>query len=99
MSEFNVITDQFDYQPDETATFTVSGFNAGSTVQLTLNNIIGPGADGIYGTPDDILGTTLTGTGSLGTITDGGFGDLDGALNGVITTSWYVNSDALEQSF
>ncbi|WKY27848.1 DUF5801 repeats-in-toxin domain-containing protein [Pseudomonas donghuensis] len=88
-----VTTDQADYAPGSTAIITASGFAAGSTVALEVEHATGPGADNVWGTPDDVLDTN-TGEGhEPWYVTDGGAGDLDGQVNGSVTTSWYVNPD------
>src|SRR5262245_39941278 len=93
-----VTTNQQDYAPGSTAAITTTNLTAGGTVSFKVAHI-DPGADGIYGTADDVLVDELSGTGTPWTITDGGFGDLDGLVNGAILTSWYVNSDAANQAF
>ncbi|WP_223543571.1 DUF5801 repeats-in-toxin domain-containing protein [Pseudomonas sp. GL-B-12] len=88
-----VTTDLKDYAPGSTAIITASGFAAGSTVTLEVDHAIGAGADGVWGTSDDVLDTN-TGEGhEPWSVTDGGAGDLDGQVNGSVTTSWYVNPD------
>ncbi|WP_210242677.1 SdrD B-like domain-containing protein, partial [Bradyrhizobium ivorense] len=93
-----VSTDLSDYAPGSTATFTATKVAPGGAVQFTVWHSIGPGPDGIWGTIDDQLGAPLSG-GDPWIVTDGGAGDLDGVVNGTITTSWYVNADAANQSF
>lgn len=88
-----VTSDLKDYAPGSTATVTASGFAPGSTVEFQVEHATGPGADNVWGTPDDVLDTD-TGEGhDPWYVTDGGVGDLDGKVNGSITTSWYVNPD------
>jgi hypothetical protein len=88
-----VTTNLSDYAPGSTATITASGFAAGSTVKLEVEHATGAGADNLWGTPDDVLDTD-TGEGHESWyVTDGGAGDLDGQVNGSVTTSWYVNPD------
>ncbi|WP_256580549.1 DUF5801 repeats-in-toxin domain-containing protein, partial [Pseudomonas sp. Irchel s3h14] len=88
-----VTTDLSDYAPGSTATITASGFAAGSTVKFEVDHATGAGADNLWGTPDDVLDTD-TGEGhEPWYVTDGGAGDLDGQVNGSVTTSWYVNPD------
>lgn len=94
----NVTTDQADYQPGETAVFTASNVELGGTVEFSVAHV-SPGADGIYGTEDDQYTYDLTGTGITWSVTDGGEGDADGIANGVVTTSWYVNWDAANETF
>ena len=88
-----VTTDLKDYAPGSTAIITASGFAAGSTVKLEVDHVTDAGADSVWGTPDDVLNTN-TGEGhDPWYVTDGGTGDLDGQVNGSVTTSWYVNPD------
>src|SRR5260221_4636471 len=96
---FTVSTDQPDYLPGSTAAVIAATVDVGATINFLVMHIIDAGADGIYGTADDTLAGDLLGTGAIWSITDGGAGDLDGVANGVISTSWYVNSDALGQEF
>jgi hypothetical protein len=93
-----ITTDQADYSPGSTATFTASNVAVGDAVQFSVAHL-DPGPDGSVGTADDRLTHDLTGTTQPWTVTDGGTGDLDGLANGVITTSWYVNADAANQAF
>ena len=85
-----VSTDQPDYSPGSTVQITAN-FDPGSTVQLEVAHDIGAGADGIWGTADDVLSYDLTGTGQAWTVT--------ADANGVINASWLVNQDALGQAF
>ncbi|WP_223508209.1 DUF5801 repeats-in-toxin domain-containing protein [Pseudomonas sp. BF-RE-28] len=88
-----VATNLEDYAPGSTAIITASGFATGSTVTLEVDHAIGAGADSVWGTSDDVLDTN-TGEGhEPWSVTDGGAGDLDGQVNGSVTTSWYVNPD------
>ncbi|WP_256578650.1 DUF5801 repeats-in-toxin domain-containing protein [Pseudomonas sp. B28(2017)] len=88
-----VTTDLKDYAPGSTAIITASGFSAGSTVTLEVDHAIGAGADGVWGTSDDVLDTNTGAGHEPWSVTDGGAGDLDGQVNGSVTTSWYVNPD------
>ncbi|EJM91826.1 hypothetical protein PMI34_02364, partial [Pseudomonas sp. GM74] len=88
-----VTTNLEDYAPGSTAIITASGFAAGSTVTLEVDHAIGAGADGVWGTPDDVLDTNTGAGHGPWSVTDGGAGDLDGQVNGSVTTSWYVNPD------
>ncbi|WP_413704132.1 DUF5801 repeats-in-toxin domain-containing protein [Pseudomonas sp. Pseusp16] len=88
-----VTTDLKDYAPGSTAIITASGFAAGSTVTLEVDHAIGAGADGVWGTSDDVLNTNTGAGHEPWSVTDGGAGDLDGQVNGSVTTSWYVNPD------
>src|SRR6266851_2077634 len=87
---FSLATDQPDYSPGSTVQITAT-FDPLSTVQFTVAHDIGAGADGIWGTADDVLSYDLTGTGLPWTVT--------ADANGVIDTSWFVNQDALGQAF
>jgi uncharacterized repeat protein (TIGR01451 family) len=71
----------------------------GGTVSFTVSHIADAGADGILGTADDLLDSSVSGTGITWSVTDGGAGDLDGLANGVVLTSWAVGQDALNQAF
>ena len=97
MATTSVTTNQADYAPGQTAIFT-SNSSVGGAVQYRVAHTTGVGADGIWGTADDELGPSLSGS-LPWYVVDGGAGDLDGVANGAITTSWFVNSDALNQSF
>src|SRR5207253_3825958 len=98
MSDFTVTTDKSDYQPGDNAVFIAANVVLGGSVVFDVAHL-SAGADGIYGTADDLLSYDLTGTGIQWTVTDGGPGDLDGVVNGVIQTGWLVNQDALGQEF
>jgi uncharacterized repeat protein (TIGR01451 family) len=78
-----------DYSPGETVGITASNVAVGGTVTFDVEHVL---ADGT-------VASDLTGTGTPWTATDGGAGDDDGAANGVIQTSWYVNDDAANQAF
>ncbi len=93
-----VTTDQTDYVPGSTATFTATNVAVGGTVAFDVAHVVDAGADGLVGTADDTLANDLSGTAPW-TVTDGGAGDLDGIANGVIVTSWNVGQDAANQSF
>ncbi|MBR0875610.1 hypothetical protein JQ633_35015, partial [Bradyrhizobium tropiciagri] len=95
---FSVSTDQPDYSPGAIASITANGIEPGATVQFSVAHV-DPGPDGLYGTADDKLTYDLSGTTEPWTATDGGFGDLDGVVNGVIKTAWNVGLDAAGQSF
>ncbi|MCJ1884351.1 hypothetical protein LNN38_05760 [Pseudomonas sp. LA21] len=96
MSDASVSTDQQDYAPGSTATITATGFAAGSTVTFQVQHVTDAGPDGIWGTPDDVIEITTGAGHDPWSVTDGGPGDLDGEVNGSITTSWYVNPDDSE---
>ncbi|WP_416310507.1 DUF5801 repeats-in-toxin domain-containing protein [Pseudomonas sp. W03] len=93
MSDVSVSTDQQDYAPGSTATITASGFAAGSTITFQVQHVTDAGPDGIWGTPDDVIEITSGAGHDPWSVTDGGPGDLDGEVNGSVTTSWYVNPD------
>ncbi|AFY21341.1 DUF5801 repeats-in-toxin domain-containing protein [Pseudomonas sp. UW4] len=88
-----VTTNLKDYAPGSTAIITASGFAAGSTVTLEVDHAVGAGADGVWGTSDDVLDINTGAGHEPWSVTDGGAGDLDGQVNGSVTTSWYVNPD------
>ncbi|WP_256207008.1 DUF5801 repeats-in-toxin domain-containing protein [Pseudomonas sp. ABFPK] len=58
-----------------------------------MDHVTDAGADKLWGTPDDVLATSSGEGHTPWYVTDGGAGDLDGEVNGSITTSWYVNPD------
>ncbi|RVC56014.1 hypothetical protein EN779_25685, partial [Mesorhizobium sp. M4B.F.Ca.ET.088.02.2.1] len=87
-----------DYAPGETVGITATDVGDGGSLTFSVAHV-SAGADGVLGTADDVLTYDLTGTGTPWVVTDGGAGDLDGTVNGKIQTSWYVNSDALNQAF
>ncbi|HEY9610683.1 SdrD B-like domain-containing protein, partial [Allocoleopsis sp.] len=76
----SVKTDQLDYAPGSTATFTVTGVGEGETVQFDIVETVA-GDDGVLNTYQPF------------TVTDGGTGDLDGLANGEIVTAWLVPAD------
>jgi len=80
-----VTTDKLDYQPGDTAVFTVSSIGLGDAVELSVAHLQA-GADGILGTEDDELSHDLAGTTEPWSVTDGGAGDRDGLRNGSIVT-------------
>src|SRR3954453_12188559 len=86
-----VTTNANDYAPGSTATFTATNVALGDTVTFSVAHL-DPGPDGFVGTADDGLLHDLIGTTGPWSVTDGGLGDLDGIANGVIVTSWDVNS-------
>jgi len=113
-SIFDLSTDKLDYAPGDFALFTVTGVTIGGAVEFQVLHVTDPGADGVFGTPDDTLdagpdgvtGTADDGYGTTGAghdpfvVTDGGAGDLDGVANGTIQTEWYVNpDDSLNETF
>lgn len=71
-------TDLSDYEPAATALISGSGYGVGETISVQILH-----ADGTTG-----------GAGhDAWNVTDGGDGDLDGALDGNFQTSWYVDPD------
>src|SRR5512139_2839165 len=98
MPDLSVSTNLSDYAPGSTAYITTSGLDNGESVQFLVEIVSAPGADGLYGTADDVIDTTLT---SLldeqlqpWTVREDGSGDTN-AIDGVLGTSWYVDPDAL----
>ncbi len=87
-----VTTNKNDYQPGETAYITAKGFTSGDTVQLQVLHL-DSGADGRFGTSDDQTIQTSGEGHEAWQVTDGSALDLDGKVNGKITTTWYVNPD------
>lgn len=93
-------TNQYDYPPGSTAIFTAYGYDVGTTLKFLVQHVNNPGADGLWGTLDDILGDNSGQGHTPWYVTDGGLGDLDGIANGNIITSWYVNpDDSLNEQF
>ena len=92
-TQTTVSTDAQDYAPGAWAEITATGFDPGSTVTFQVQHASDPGADGVWGTMDDVT-VDLGGDGhETWSIEDGSALDLDGAVNGSIVTSWYVNPD------
>ncbi len=74
-----VVTDKPDYAPSETALITASGYQPGETVKFQVLHI--------DGTPN-------TGNGhDPWNVQDGSAADLDGQVNGNISTSWFIDPD------
>lgn len=74
-----LVSDQLDYAPGSVATLTASGFDDGATLRFQVtSDTAGPGQS---------PWTVTDG------ITDGGAGDLDGAVNGSVQTTWLVDPD------
>ena len=93
VTQMTVSTDAQDYVPGSWVEITATGFDPGSTVTFQVQHAGDSGADGIWGTLDDVI-VDLGGEGHDGwSVTDGGEFDLDGAANGTVVTSWYVNPD------
>ena len=68
----SVTTDLQDYAPGSTAEITASGFDPGSSVTFQVQHAGDPGADGIWGSFDDVT-VDLGGEGhEVWTVTDGG---------------------------
>ncbi len=81
---FQVVSNQSDYAPFSTAVFTANGFGAGDDISFVVT-IIDP-LDGTVstlnaGAPDAYTWTVI----------DGASGDLDGATDGSVTTTWFVD--------
>ena len=92
-TQTTVSTDAQDYAPGSWAEITATGFEPGSTVNFQVQHAGDPGADGIWGTLDDVI-VDLGGEGhEAWSIVDGSELDLDGTANGAVVTSWYVNPD------
>src|SRR6266508_2047658 len=76
---FGVTTDQPDYAPGSTATFTATGVTVGGSVEFAVaDDPANPGDDGDV----DVYKRFI--------ITDGGDGDLDGQANGTVVAQWQV---------
>src|SRR4051794_36486126 len=74
-----VATDAADYAPAATAQFFASGFQVGETIEFQVIHT--------DGTPN-------TGGGHQPwTVQDGSAADLDGKIDGNVTTTWYVDPD------
>src|SRR5918993_1373286 len=83
---FEVTTDQPDYAPGSTATFTATGTTIGGSVEFAVaDDPADPGDDGHA----DVYKRFI--------VTDGGAGDLDGQANGTVVAQWQVpaSDDAL----
>jgi len=92
-TQTTVSTDMQDFAPGAWAEITATGFDPGSTVTFEVQHASEPGADGIWGTMDDVT-VDLGGDGhEAWSIEDGSALDLDGTVNGTVMTSWYVNPD------
>ncbi len=74
-----VRTAKDDYQPGETAQVTADGFTPGETLEFLVQHIDGTPNTGGGHTPWQVA--------------DGGPDDLDGAANGSVLTTWYVDPD------
>jgi len=82
MENLAVKTDLEDYAPGSTAYITATGFKPGSTIEFAIQEDANrPGDDGIANIYTPFY------------VTDGGEGDLDGEVDGNITTTWFVPSD------
>src|SRR5262245_15363541 len=87
-----VAVDQLDadYLTGETVVIRADNVKVGGTLQFRVGEL-DPGADGVVGTADDgFVATAAPGT-QPWTVTDGAAGDLDGQVNGSITTNWLVD--------
>jgi uncharacterized repeat protein (TIGR01451 family) len=93
VTQTTVSTDAQDYPPGAWTEITATGFDPGSIVTFQVQHAGDPGADGIWGTLDDVI-VDLGGEGhEAWSVEDGSELDLDGAVNGAVVTSWYVNPD------
>ncbi len=88
-----VTTDTADYPPGATAVITATGMEAGAALTFCVMHVESAGVDGIWGTADDVIRQTDGEGHEPWVVVDGGAGDLDGMVNGSITTAWYVNPD------
>jgi hypothetical protein len=86
MSTPSVTTDRTDYAPGSTATFTARDFSAGTKIQFQVVNL---GADGLYGTRDDLVYKAWI-------VADGSSADASG-LAGVVETSWILPASARDR--
>ena len=94
-----VSTDKSDYAPGETATITAEGYTPGSTIEFQVQHL-GPGPDGLWGTSDDADYNDSGSGHEPWTVLDGGEYDLDGIVNGIIQTEWFVDpDDSLNETF
>jgi hypothetical protein len=84
-----LITELSDYPPGSTVNISLGGFTVGEAVTFQVN-LLGAGADGVYGTADDVLLPAPAGVMSW-TVIDGGAGDANGLADGLISTTWYVD--------
>ena len=81
-----VTTDLLDYAPGDTATITASNFIIGSTIEFQVQHVSDPGADGVYGTADDVVDTTTNASGEGHDpwyITDGVWWVIDAGTDGI----------------
>ncbi len=88
-----VATDKDDYPPGATVEITATNFTPGGLVTFEIDHVSGPGDDGAFGTTDDVV-EELGGRGhDPWTVRDGSPEDLDGAVDGSVTTQWHVDPD------
>src|SRR5262249_57881138 len=73
----SVVTDLPDYAPGSTALITASGYRVGETLQFQVLHTEGDPYSSANHDPWFVR--------------DGGAGDLDGAADGRVQTSWYVD--------
>ncbi|MBW3540835.1 MAG: PKD domain-containing protein [Planctomycetes bacterium] len=78
-SKATVQTDKLDYMPMETAVITASGFGVGEAVEFQVLHIDGTPNTGHGHDPWQVI--------------DGSTSDLDGHVDGNVTTTWYVHED------
>ncbi|MBL8395714.1 MAG: hypothetical protein JNK99_13370, partial [Candidatus Accumulibacter sp.] len=96
-----VTTDKLDYPPGSTASINMQAVTAGSTVQFQVRHILNPGADGLYGTEDDILDDTLNASGTGHDpwyVTDGDWWVVSAGSDGLAGTPDDVISGDLDQA-
>jgi uncharacterized repeat protein (TIGR01451 family) len=95
-----ITSDLADYAPGATAVIVIDAVDEGATVAFEVDHVADPGADGVWGTLDDVT-VQLGGAGhDPWFVTDGSDGDLDGVADGKLSTSWHVNpDDSLDQRF
>jgi hypothetical protein len=75
-------TNKKDYLPGETVTLTLGGFDPGASFQFAVRDSASdPGDDGVANVYSPFW------------VTDGGWGDRDGLVNGQIVAQWVVPSD------
>jgi hypothetical protein len=85
----NVVTDQADYFPGETANIIASEFAVGETVRFQVLHIDGTPNTGHGHEPWEVTDGVVGDFDGNGTLD----GDLDGVANGSIKTTWYVHPD------
>jgi hypothetical protein len=81
-----VSTDKTDYYPGSTATISVTNASPGEIIEFQVSVISDPGADGLYGTSDDVLSSAAAPGSSPFYVTDGAGFTLAGS-DGVLGTA------------